>query len=118
MFTPVFSSPYGTGVTGNAMFVATISALQNYFILGPFYYSNPQPAFQAMTRTTVYNNPNVTLQYIATLAGARSVELSSIEDQTLNNITVTSPDSKRYPDKTLNQIVNRRHLEFSSIYWS
>lgn len=107
MFTPVFSSPYGTGVTGNAMFVATISALQNYFILGPFYYSNPQPAFQAMTRTTVYNNPNVTLQYIATLAGARSVELSSIEDQTLNNITVTSPDSKRYPDKTLNQIVNQ-----------
>lgn len=106
MFTPVFSAPYGTGVTGNAVFVATVGALQNYYILGPYYYSNPQPAYQAITRTTVYNNPNVTLQSIASLARARTTELDTIQDQTLG-ITVPSPDSKSYPVKTLNEIVNQ-----------
>jgi hypothetical protein len=106
MFTPIFSSPYGTGVTGSSVFVSTVSALQNYYILGPFYYTRPQPAYQAITRATVYNNPNITLQTLAGLSNNRTTELNSIQDETLN-ITITSPLTSKYPDKTLNEIVNQ-----------
>ena len=78
-------------------------APQSYYILGP-YYTNPQPAHQAITRSSVYNNPGVTTQSIARLAAKRLVELEGLRKGTLG-ITIPPPSSL-YSSVTLGQLVS------------
>ena len=77
---------------------------QSYYILGPTYYTNPQPAFQAITRSSVYNNPGVTTQSIARLAAKRLIELQGLRQDTLG-ISIPPPSSL-YTSVTLGQLVS------------
>ena len=64
------TSYWARGATPTGIFPS-----QNYYILGPWFYTNPMPASAAITRTSVYNNPNVTTDSIALLAVARLAEV-------------------------------------------
>ncbi len=61
---------------------------------------------QAITRSSVYNNPNVTCASIAALAGTRRGELRVLRQATLG-IQILPPTMSTYPNKTVADVVNQ-----------
>ena len=53
------------------MLSAPILTLQNYMVLGPYFYTHPMPAYLAITRRSIYGTPNITSVAIGALAAAR-----------------------------------------------
>ena len=82
----------------------SLTPLQKYYLVGPNYINGIQPANQAITRTSIYNNPLVTTQSIARLAAARAIELNK-QRQDVLAIDIPPP-SELYTPKTLAQLIS------------
>jgi hypothetical protein len=60
LFDPIFTTPSGS-VALTDMPNARVDVLQDQFVLGVYYFTQPQPAYLNITRRTIYT-PDVTMQ--------------------------------------------------------
>jgi len=106
LFTPVFSAPFGTSVSGDAALNARLDVLQRYYALSPLFATSPQPMNALIKRSTVYA-ADVTALGIKTIAELRLQELRTLRDATLDDILVPTPDAGRYSARSLGTVVQQ-----------
>jgi len=106
LFNPIYNARGSVPMKTGAL-TASIEALQEYYLAGPMYYSVPPPAALAISRRTIYSNPNITGLDIVQRANARIAEVQGQMQDTLINVTLIPPPTSSIGNKTILEVVSQ-----------